>query len=102
MIGLYPVATQSIYLLGAPWFSEITMSVGKNKTLSIYANDLDNSHNSFFVQAVRVNGEDWNQNWLNHSDVMVDGGTIEFDLGKRAIKWDTGPVPPSPGHFYLW
>lgn len=100
MIGLYPVVTTPQYLIGSPWFSELNMTVGDNKTLCIKATNLDNA-NSFYVQSVKVNGESWDKNWLDHDDVMVNGGTIEYELGSEAKRWETGSVPPSPGHYVL-
>ena len=36
-----------------------------------------------------------------HGDIMVEGGTIEFVLGDEAKVWESGEVPPSPGHVVL-
>ncbi len=100
MLGLYPVATQTVYLIGSPWFSEVNMTIGDGKFLTIRANNLDNQ-NRYYVQSVKVNGQPWDKNWLDHEDVMVDGGTIEFDMGNRQRRWESGDVPPSPGHLIL-
>ncbi|KAL1962334.1 hypothetical protein VTN77DRAFT_9825 [Rasamsonia byssochlamydoides] len=98
LVGLYPVVTQPVYLLGSPWFSDLNMTVNGNKTLRITATGLDQG---YYVQSVRVNGQPWTKNWLTHDDVMVDGGTIEFELGPEMKFWETGEVPPSPGHYTL-
>ncbi|KAL9074540.1 MAG: hypothetical protein Q9157_004355 [Trypethelium eluteriae] len=100
MLGLYPIVTQPIYLLGSPWFSDINMTVNNNRTLRITANNLDNT-NSYYVQSVKINGQPWSRTWFEHTDVMVEGGTIDFELGSNASMWETGPVPPSPGHLVL-
>lgn len=100
MIGLYPIATQTTYLIGSPWFSDINITVNEDRLLRIRANKLDNA-GSYFIQSVKVNGKEWIKNWLDHSEVMVEGGEIEFELGRRAGVWETGAVPPSPGHFTL-
>jgi hypothetical protein len=50
---------------------------------------------------VKINGVDWDRNWLEHGDVMVNGGAIEFELGPDMKIWETGDVPPSPGHVVL-
>lgn len=97
MLGLYPVATQPIYLLVSPWFSDINMTVNGNATLRITAKNLDNAE-SYYVQSVKINGKDWDKNWFEHGDVMVEGGTIEFEMGRNMTFWETGVVPPSPGH----
>ena len=100
MLGLYPVVTQTAILIGSPWFEDINMTVNGNKTLRITATGLDNE-SSYFVQSVKVNGQQWRKNWLEHSDVMVNGGTIEYELGKKMKAWENGDVPPSPGHLIL-
>lgn len=101
MLGLYPVVMQLVYLLLSPWFSDMTLSVGGDKTLRITAQNL--SDTSYFVQSVRVNGQAWNQSWISHSDIV--GGqaqsTIEFVLGSQKTEWDVGALPPSPGHHVL-
>jgi len=100
MLGLYPIVTTSVYLLGAPWFSAINMTVNYNRELRIRAERLDDGRiqDAYFVQGVRVNGVEWDRNWLEHSDVMVEGGEILFRLGREAKIWEKGSVPPSPGH----
>lgn len=96
MIGLYPVATQPIYLILAPMFSSLEMKVGlENKSLNITARGL--SKDNMYVQSLKVNGKQWTKSWLSHSDI-ADGGELEFILGSKPISWDTGDLPPSPGH----
>ena len=95
MLGLYPVATQSVYLILSPWFEDISVTVGDKYTLRITAEGLEEG--SFFVQSLKVNGRLWNKSWLEHKDI-AKGGTLEFVLGPKPKGWDTGPVPPSPGH----
>ena len=101
LIGLYPVVTQPVYLVLRPWFSELTMSVGEGKTVRVTAEGLDEGRGSVFVQSLRVNGVSWDRNWIAHEDLMVGEATLEFVLGTEMMSWDTGVVPPSPGHVEL-
>ena len=95
-LGLYPVVTQPIYLLLSPWFTDLRLTVGDDSaTLRITAEGM--GEESFYVQSVKINGEVWNQSWISHSDIE-NGGTIAFVLGSEPAEWDTGAVPPSPGH----
>jgi len=96
MLGLYPVVTTPVYLLVSPWFGDINMTVNGNRTLRIISHGLDPE--SYYVQSTKVNGQSWDKNWLNHEDVMSNGGTIEFFVGANMTSWETGDVPPSPGH----
>jgi putative alpha-1,2-mannosidase len=98
MIGFYPVVTQPVFLISSPWFSDLNMTVNNNHTLRITANGLDEG---YYVQSVKLNGKGWTQNWFHHNDLMLNGGTLEFELGSNMTQWDTGEVPPSPGHYTL-
>ena len=99
MLGLYPIVTTPVYLLESPWFKDINITVNGNRTLRITAEGL--GEDRYFVQGVKVNGEQWDRNWVEHGDVMVEGGTIEFVMGSEAVVWETGDVPPSPGTVVL-
>jgi putative alpha-1,2-mannosidase len=94
MLGLYPVVTQPIYLLGSPWFKDINITVNHNETLRITAEGL--GEDSIYVQSVRINGEAWEKNWVGHEEIG-NGGLVEFVLGKERKVWETGEVAPSPG-----
>jgi putative alpha-1,2-mannosidase len=103
MLGIYPIVTQPTYLLESPWFSDINMTINDNATLHITTKGCDNAaslgQKDYFVEGVKINGKPWNKNWFDHQDIMVDGGTIEFTVGSNPTIWETGKVPPSPGHY---
>jgi putative alpha-1,2-mannosidase len=103
MLGLYPIATQTGYLLESPWFSDINVTINGNATLRIISNGNRTSlgQSGYYVQSVQVNGQLWDSNWIDHADIMVSGGTIEFTVGDDPVVWETGDVPPSPGHYVL-
>lgn len=98
MMGMYPVVTQPIYLLSSPWFHDMNVTVNGNATLRITANGLDNQE-SYYVRSVEINGKLWDRNWFEHDEVMVTGGRIHFEMGSEMVFWETGDVPPSPGHY---
>lgn len=79
MLGLYPVVTQPVYLISSPWFPDLNMTINGNRTLRITATGL--GPDSFYVKSVKVNGKVWDRNWIEHKDIMVEGGIIEFDVG---------------------
>ncbi|XPS73111.1 hypothetical protein M3J09_005264 [Ascochyta lentis] len=106
MLGLYPVVTTPVYLLESPWFSDINITVNHDKTLRIRADGLDDGggRQGYFVQNVSINGQAWDKNWFEHGDaggVMTEGGEIVFTLGSEQKVWETGDLPPSPGHVEL-
>lgn len=98
MLGIYPVVTQPVYLISSPWFPDLNMTVNGNQTLRIKATGLNQG---YYVQSVKINGKEWTKNWFEHDDLMVQGGIIEFELGAEMKDWETGSVPPSPGHVQL-
>ncbi|KAI1825750.1 glycoside hydrolase family 92 protein [Xylaria intraflava] len=103
MLGLYPIVTQPVYLLESPWFTDINITINGNATLRITSDGKAASlgQEGYYVQSVKINGEAWDRNWFNHEDIMVHGGTIEFSVGEKPVVWESGDVPPSPGHVQL-
>jgi putative alpha-1,2-mannosidase len=100
MLGLYPVVTTPVYLLESPWFDDINVTVNHDRTLRIRAQGLDDggARRGYYVQGVWINGVQWERNWFEHGDVMMEGGEILFVLGSDERVWETGVPPPSPGH----
>ncbi|OTA98745.1 glycoside hydrolase family 92 protein [Hypoxylon sp. CI-4A] len=102
MVGLYPVVTQPVYLVLAPWFEDVTVRLGDGgAALRIRATGLDQGP---YIQSLTVNGQKWNQSWISHEDIVRSDGQdslLKFELGSNRTQWDTGGVPPSPGHTEL-
>lgn len=96
MIGLYPMTGQPVFLVGSPWFADLTIDLGDGKKLEITSTGGDSSDEVYQVQSLKVNGEDWDKAWVSWDDVFANGGTMEFVLGTDAADWATGPAPPSP------
>ncbi|KAI1334814.1 glycoside hydrolase family 92 protein [Xylariaceae sp. FL0016] len=94
MIGLYPLTGQTTFLVGSPWFSDLTIDLGSGKTLNITTEG--GGDDSYFVQSLEVNGKAWDKNWVTWDDVFANGGTLDFVLGSDAVQWETGDAPPSP------
>lgn len=94
MLGLYPMAGQTTFLIGSPWFSNITISLKGGKNLSMTT--INGSESSFYVQSLRVNGQQWNKSWVTWNDIFANGGTLDFVLGSEIVNWTTGAAPPSP------
>jgi putative alpha-1,2-mannosidase len=95
MIGLWPMTGQKTFLILAPWFEEMTLSLGDGKSLKITTTGGDRN-SAFYVQNLKVNGETWDKAWLSWDDVFAEGGTLEYLLGSTPVEWTTGDLPPSP------
>ena len=77
-MGFYPVtpATDQ-YVVGAPLFKKVTVSLdnGKQIVINAAANSADNK----YINALKYNGKAYGKNWLSHSD-LVKGATLDFDM----------------------
>ena len=75
-MGFYPVcpATDQ-YVLGAPLFKKITISLENGKQFII--NAPANSATNKYIQTARLNGVVYDKNWLSHFDILK-GGTFNI------------------------
>ncbi|KAI9709631.1 MAG: hypothetical protein M1828_002392 [Chrysothrix sp. TS-e1954] len=96
MIGLYPLVGQTTFLIHAPWFESMDIDLEGGKTLSITSTGGDVANDVYYVQSLRVNGNDWTKSWVSWDDVFANGGTMDFVLGSEVKDWATGELPPSP------
>ena len=78
MLGLYPNAGQSYYLLHAPLIPEWTLQLSNGKTL----HGITNGKGTHF-EKVTLNGKVLDEARLEHADLM-QGGELVFYLSKKA------------------
>ena len=79
-MGFYPVCPGSNqYVLGVPYFDKLTLHLENGKQLTVTAKG--NSDDTRYVNAMTLNGETYNHNYLTH-DAVMNGGTIVFDMSK--------------------
>lgn len=93
MIGLYPITGQTTFLIGSPWLDQLEIDLGDGKLLKVTGGKKDSG---YYVQSLKVNGEEWDRAWLTWDDVFAHGGTMEFVLGDEQVRWANGTLPPSP------
>ncbi|KAI0850487.1 glycoside hydrolase family 92 protein [Daldinia vernicosa] len=94
IIGLYPMTGQTTFLIGSPWFKDLTIDLGGGNKLQI--NTEGGDAQSYYVQSLKVNGKSWDKAWVAWEDVFANGGTLDFVLGSEPADWATGDAPPSP------
>lgn len=99
LIGMYPIAGTTTYLLSSPFMPYIQIDTGNGHRLEITANG--DFKKQIYVQNVTLNGMAWNQSWVSHSDVFQQNSWLHFELGETPVVWETGKLPPSPGHYEL-
>jgi len=80
-MGFYPVCpgTQQ-YVLGAPLFKKVTMTLGSGKQFVINAGN--NSSNNQYIGQATLNCEVWDKNYLNHFDILK-GGKLDLKMGDK-------------------
>ena len=77
-MGFYPVCPGSNqYVLGVPYFDKLTLHLENGKSLTVTAKG--NSDDTRYVNAMTLNGETYNHNYLTH-DAVMNGGNIVFNM----------------------
>lgn len=80
-MGFYPVCPgQPEYVIGAPLFKKITLSLENGKKFAIDAPQ--NNANNLYIQSALLNGAAFDNNYLNHADILK-GGTLQFNMGAQ-------------------
>ncbi|RYU91588.1 glycoside hydrolase family 92 protein [Mucilaginibacter terrigena] len=83
-MGFYPVTPASDqYVLGAPLFKKITLTLENGKTVTI--NAANNSPVNRFVSNLTVNGKPYSYNWLSHK-ALQQGGNLNFSMSATPNK----------------
>ena len=77
-LGFYPVCPGSgQYVLGTPYFKEVRLHLENGKTVEIKASDC--SADNKYIDKMKVNGKNWQHNYLNHDDLMK-GAKIKLQM----------------------
>ena len=93
-MGFYPVCpATNEYVIGAPLFKKVTISLENGKKVVI--NAPENNAENKYIKAASVDGKPYTKNWISHSALM-DGLTIDFEMAptpnkKRGINKEDFP-----------
>lgn len=80
-LGFYPVTPgHPTYVLGSPLFNKVTLSLNNGKTFIIEAPE--NSNENIYVEKVELNGDNHENNWIAHEDIM-NGGKLLFHMDNK-------------------
>ena len=83
-LGFYPVCPGSNeYVLGAPYFNKVTVSLENGKKLEIVAPA--NSDTNRYIKTLNYNGKNYTKNYINHFD-LIKGGRLLFDMDGKPNK----------------
>ncbi len=81
-LGFYPVCPGSgQYVLGTPYFKQVKLHLENGKTVEISAPAC--SPDNKYIKAMKLNGQDWQHNFLTHDDLM-QGTKIELQMSATA------------------
>lgn len=98
-MGFYPVCPGTDqYVLGAPLFKKLTISLENGKQLLISAPA--NSQLNLYVQGVQLNEKASTKNWVNHFDLQK-GGTFKFLMGPLPNKQRGITIADAPYSFSI-
>ena len=93
LIGLYPNAGQSYYLINAPYFSKTTLRQENGNDFIILTENLTKQNRH--IVSVKLNGENYSQSWIEHKDI-VKGGILTITMGQKPSGiWGKDSIPPS-------
>lgn len=83
-MGFYPV-TPGVdqYVVGAPLFKKVTVSLQNGKTIRIEAGN--NNEGNRYIQSATVNGTSYDKNWLSYSELMK-GAVINYEMAATPNK----------------
>ncbi len=83
-MGFYPVcpATDE-YVMGAPLFRKITMTLENGKEIII--NAPSNSDTNRYINTVHIDGKEYTKNWLSHKALMK-GAVIDMEMSDTPNK----------------
>ena len=80
-LGFYPVCPGTDqYVLGAPLFKKATIHFENGK--SIVINAPQNSDTNYYIQDMKVNGQEYTKNYITHA-TLQNGGTIDYVMGDK-------------------
>ncbi|MGF7140210.1 GH92 family glycosyl hydrolase [Roseimarinus sediminis] len=91
MMGLYPNAGHSYYLINSPYFKQSVIHQENGKNFAIKAKNL--SDINVYIQSATLNGEPYNKAWLEHGNIIA-GGELVFEMGPEPSDWGTELLPP--------
>ena len=100
-MGFYPVCPGTDqYVFGAPLFNKITLLPENGKQFVIEAKN--NPKENIYVNRIKLNGQEWDKNFITHSAIH-SGGKLEFDMldkpnKKRGTNESAFPYSMSASH----
>ena len=91
VMGFYPVCPGTDqYVIGAPRFPYMKLSLPGGNTLEIVAEGVSDTRK--YVKEIRVNGQRWDKRYFTHS-LLQEGGKIEFIMSAKPSSGKSSGFP---------
>jgi predicted alpha-1,2-mannosidase len=92
MLGLYPNAAQSYYLVNTPLVTRSCLNLAEGRRFLIVAQGLSETRRH--VQRAALNGRPFTRAWIEHSEIVA-GGELVLEMGEQPVGWGRDQPPPS-------
>lgn len=92
MMGFYPNAGQSYYLINAPFIRQTIIHLENGKQFTVKANNF--GEKNIFIRSATLNGKPYDLSWIEHKDI-ASGGELILEMGATPSSWGTQTPPPS-------
>ncbi len=92
MMGVYPNAGQSYYLITSPYVKQTVVHLENGKKFKIIAKNL--SDKNVFIKSATYNGKPFDQAWIEH-EYIINGGELVLEMdAKPSAVWGRTILPP--------
>lgn len=93
MMGLFPNAGQSYYLINTPYFKQTVIHQENGKDFVISTKNFSDKNK--YITSVTLNGIPYDKAWIEHQEIE-NGGTLLLEMSdKPSATWGTSILPPS-------
>ncbi|TAJ15232.1 glycoside hydrolase family 92 protein [Marinilabiliaceae bacterium JC017] len=93
-LGFYPVnPADGNYIIGTPLWKKATINLPNDKTFTISAKNI--TKKNIYIQSAKLNDKPLSKGLITHKQIM-EGGTLEFEMGPRPNKdlWSSAASLP--------
>ncbi len=92
MMGIYPNAGQSYYLIHTPVLAESVIHLENGNSFKIVAKNL--SETNKYIKSAKLNKKTYSKTWIEHVDIEA-GGVLELEMSDKPLNWGNSDLPPS-------
>ena len=89
MMGLYPNAGHSYYLINSPMLKQTVFNFEDGKKFKIVAKNLSSKNR--YIKSAMLNGKPYDQAFIEHADV-VSGGELLLEMTDKPSNWGQSPM----------